>query len=60
MGGGIGGPGLSAPSMGGPMPGGDGQAAQPPVKMQSVKSVDVWGALERSLSKNKSGRGGKD
>jgi hypothetical protein len=42
--------------MGG-MPGGD-PSAQPQasIKLQKIKSTDVWSALEKNLSKNKSGR----
>jgi hypothetical protein len=35
------------------MPSPDAQPAQPQVKMQSLKPLDVWDALEKSVSKKK-------
>lgn len=59
---GLGGP-PGGPSMG--MSGGPGmgdpQAQQgQKVPMKVIKTIDVWNALEKSLSKNKSGQDGRD
>ena len=51
---GLGGPPIGGASLGGGMPGMDAQQpAQPQVKMQSLKPLDVWDALEKSVSEKK-------